>query len=62
MSSRRREVAHPLSVLRGILFPSQTPLQKEVFGEGRGSAQALPMGLLGSEALPEREGEGTSFP
>lgn len=48
MSPRHREVAHPVSVLRGILFPFQTPLQKEIFGEGRGSAQALSRGAAGA--------------
>lgn len=43
-SPRHREVAHHVSVLRGLLFSSQTPLQKGTFGGQRICSSLAPRG------------------
>lgn len=57
---KHREVTHPVSVLRGILFPSQTPLWKPV-GKAENLLKPCPMGLLRSGAVPKSGGKAPAF-
>lgn len=61
-SPRHREVAHPGSVLRGLLFSSQTPLRKGTFGGTEDLLKPCPTGLLDSGCSRGGGEEGTSFP